>query len=245
MFHRGLPVFILLKMPEKPEKIVEIEEHIKDIQEISIAIDSWDDVFSDFDPSPIDHRILSEDFLSELKKRYRETQRGEFVITIYAPAVLKDEVTERLVNKRLKQYFKFRHLALQKEIALAIRKGSLFVVGGIAFLSSLTMLTYFQMLDKLTLELLAIILMPLGWFGIWEGFSRIIEPAPLLKQDLELFAKLSKAAFKFKYAGSQEEAAVAPVVKQEPKHEVKSAGGAAQEIRSESKHESKEEKETK
>ena len=228
-------------MPEKPEKIAEIEEHIKDIQEISIAIDSWDDVFSDFDPSPIDHRILSEDFLSELKKRYRETQRGEFVITIYAPASLKDEVTEKLVNKRLKQYFKFRHLSLQKEIALAIRKGSLFVVGGIASLSSLTMLTYFQMLDKLTLELIAIILMPLGWFGIWEGFSRIIEPAPLLKQDLELFGKLSKAAFKFKYAGSQEEAAAAPAAKQETKHETKAAGTIAQEA----KAESKEEKETK
>jgi hypothetical protein len=204
-------------MPEKSEKTAEIEEHIKDIQDITIAIDSWDDVFSDFDPSPIDRRILSGDFLSELKKRYRETQRGDFIITIYAPASLKDETTERLVNKRLKQFFKFRHLFFQKEIATAVRRGTLFVLGGIASLSFLTMLTYFHVLDKLALEMIAIILMPLGWFGIWEGFSRIIEPAPLIKLDEELFAKLSKAALKFKYAALPEDIHPPAPVKEEPK----------------------------
>jgi len=183
-----------------PETTPQIEDHIKDIQEISIAIDSWDDVFSDFDPSPLEKRVLSEDFLLELKKRYRETQTGNFIITIYAPAALKDDASERIVIKRLKQYFKVRHLSTQKEINQAIKKGSIFVIGGILFLSTLTLIAYFKMLSTLAFELLSIILMPLGWFGIWEGFSRIIEPSPLLKQDLELFTKLSKAAFKFKYA---------------------------------------------
>jgi len=183
------------------EKIVNIEEHIRDIQEITIAIDSWDDVFSDFDPSPLESRILSEDFLAELKKRYRETQRGNFIITIYAPLTLKDETSERLVIKRLKQYFKFRHLSIQKEISDALKKGVLFVAGGITFLSFLTLVAYYKVLSVLALELLSIILMPLGWFGIWEGFSRIIDPSPFLKQDLELFSKLSKASYKIKYAG--------------------------------------------
>ena len=183
------------------DTIANVEEHIKDIQEISIAIDSWDDIFSDFDPSPLEQRILSEDFLSELKKRYRETQRGNFIITIYAPMFLKDDLTERIVIKRLKQYFKLRHLSTRKEINDARRKGIIFVVFGILFLSVLTLIAFFKMLSLLAIELLGIILMPLGWFGIWEGFSRIIEPSPLIKQDLELFGKLTKAVFKFKYAG--------------------------------------------
>lgn len=195
-------------MPEKPEKPTDIEEHIKDIQEITIAIDSWDDVFSDFDPSPIDQRILSEDFLSELKKRYRENQRGNFIITIYAPPSMKDDLTEKLVTKRLKQYFKFQHLAVSKEVTTAIRKGFIFVVGGVFALSVQTLLTYFQLLERLAIELMGIILMPLGWFGIWEGFSRLIEPAPFLKQEKEIFAKLSRASIKFKYAElSQEDGA--------------------------------------
>ncbi len=188
------------------DKITDIEEHIKDIQEISIAIDSWDDIFSDFDPSPLEHRILSEDFISELKKRHRETKRGNFVITIYAPFSLKDEVSERLVNKRLKQYFKFAQLSIQKEINESKRKGVIFVICGIFFLALLTFVAYFKMVDTLTLELVSILLMPLGWFGIWEGFSHIIETPPLLKQDREMFEKMNKATFKFKYASQAGEA---------------------------------------
>ncbi len=187
------------------ENIANVEEHIRDIQDISIAIDSWDDIFSDFDPSPIEHRILSGDFVSELKKRYRETQRGNFIVTIYAPLSLKDDTSEKLVIRRLKQYFKFRHLSVQKDINNAIAKGGLFVVCGVVFLGFLTLATYYKLVDRLALELIGIILMPLGWFGIWEGFSRIIEPMPLSRQDLELFWKFSKAQYKFKYAGDLEE----------------------------------------
>jgi hypothetical protein len=183
------------------ERITDIDGHIKDIQEISIAIDSWDDVFSDFDPSPLEQRILSEDFLFELKKRYHETQRGNYIITIYAPLSLRDEASERIVNKRLRQYFKFRHLAIKKEINEARRRGIIFIIVGMFFLSNLTMITYFKMLRSLIIDLLSIVVMPLGWFCVWEGFSRLLEPSPLLKQDLELFGKLAKAVFKFKYAG--------------------------------------------
>ena len=178
----------------------DIDEHIRDIQDISIAIDSWDDIFSDFDPSPLAMRVLSEDFLLELRKRYRETRRGNFIITIYAPLILKNDISERLVIKRLKQYFKFRYLSLIKEQKNIKKKGIKFVFLGMLCLSSLTLITYFRIFDVLTIELISIVLMPLGWFGIWEGFSVIIQPSPFLKQDADLFNKLSKAILRFKYA---------------------------------------------
>lgn len=178
-----------------------LNEHIKDIQEISIAIDSWDDIFSDFDPSPLEQRVLSEDFLFELRKRYRETQRGNYVITLYAPALLKDDNTERIVLKRLKQYFKFRFLSLTRELNHHRAKGGLFIVLGVGGLGTMSMVTFFKLLSQLQIELLGIVLVPLGWFGIWEGFSRIIEPAPKLAQDIDLYGKLAKVTIKFKYAG--------------------------------------------
>ncbi len=176
-------------------------EHIRDIQEISIAIDSWDDIFSDFDPSPLEQRVLSGDFLSELRKRYRETQRGNYIITIYAPLLFKDDNTERIVIKRLKQYFKFRFLSLTRELNHHRAKGGLFIVLGIVALGVMSMVTFYKLLGQLQIELLGIVLIPLGWFGIWEGFSRIIEPAPKLTQELELYSKLVKVMIKFKYAG--------------------------------------------
>ncbi len=181
-----------------PKKVE--EEHIQDIQDLSVAIDTWDDIFSDFDPGPIEKRVLSEDFLTEIKKRFRESRRGQVTITFLAPGALKDEVFERKVIRRLKQYFKFRSLSVLEEINALRRRGLYFVLTGITSLATLTFLTYYRAAEQLVLELIAIILMPLGWFGIWEGFSRIIEPSPYKKRDHEIFARLAKASIKFRYS---------------------------------------------
>ncbi len=82
---------------QNTDKTKGTEQRIKDIKEISIAIDTWDDIFSDFDPRPLNIRALSEDFIAELKKRYRETRKGDFLVTIYAPISLKDAESEKAV----------------------------------------------------------------------------------------------------------------------------------------------------
>ena len=150
---------------------------IKKIKQISIAIDTWDDVFSDFDPRPIKDRMLSEDFIVELKKRYRETKKGDFVIEILAPVDLCNPNTERSVIQRLKRDFKHRSLQKRKELSKLRRRGTVFVLFGIFFLTALTLLTYYKVVSKLAIEILGIIFMPLGWFGIWEGFSKIVDPS--------------------------------------------------------------------
>lgn len=177
----------------------EAEQRIKDIKEISIAIDTWDDIFSDFDPRPLSERALSEDFIAELKKRYRETRKGQFVVTIYAPPFLKDDAQEKAVIQRLKRQFKHRSLQRQKELNRIRIRGTIFVSFGIFSLGFLTFITYFQLFSGLAIELLGIIFMPLGWFGIWEGFSKIVDASPIFLQEEILFNKLSKAVYQFRH----------------------------------------------
>ena len=57
-------------------------QRIEDLKEIAVVIDTWDDIFSDFDPRPLNERTVSGDFIEELRKRYRETPRGDLVISI-------------------------------------------------------------------------------------------------------------------------------------------------------------------
>ncbi len=175
------------------------ERQIKDIKEVSIAIDTWDDIFSDFDPRPLGERVLSEDFLAELKKRYRETRTGRFLISICAPVSLEDAQAEKVVIQRLKRDFKHKVLQRQKEIMRIRLRGAVFVMFGVCNLGILTLITYFKVFNQLNTELLAIILMPLGWFGIWEGFSKIIDTSPMIIQEEKLFNKLANADYKFKY----------------------------------------------
>ena len=172
---------------------------IKKIKQISIAIDTWDDVFSDFDPRPIKDRMLSEDFIVELKKRYRETKKGDFVIEILAPVDLCNPNTERSVIQRLKRDFKHRSLQKRKELSKLRRRGTVFVLFGIFFLTALTLLTYYKVVSKLAIEILGIIFMPLGWFGIWEGFSKIVDPSRVSIQEEIIFDILSRAVIKFHY----------------------------------------------
>ncbi len=175
------------------------QQRIKDIKEISIAIDTWDDIFSDFDPRPLGSRALSEDFIAELKKRYRETRKGAFLVTIYAPISLKNAESEKAVTQRLKKHFKHRSMQRQKELNRIRKRGGMFVMMGICFLGFLTIITYFQLYRALTIEIMGIIFMPLGWFGIWEGFSKIIDTSPMVIQEEKLFNKLSKAIYQFRY----------------------------------------------
>lgn len=175
------------------------EQRIRDLKEIAIVIDTWDDIFSDFDPRPLSERTVSGDFVEELKKRYRETRTGDFVVTIYAPVSLKNAESERMVAQHLKKHF--HHSFLQKKRVLKrIRiRGVIFVCVGVFSLSFLTLATYFKFLSTLTTEILAIILMPLGWFGFWEGLSKLIDASPAFIQEEMLFDKLSKTAYRFKY----------------------------------------------
>ena len=94
-------------------------------KEISIIIDTWDDVFSDFDPRPLSERVLSEDFVLELKKRYLETKRGNLIISFYAPKKLTDEKAEKIITHRIKQYFKLQALQKRREILAMVIEGHL------------------------------------------------------------------------------------------------------------------------
>ena len=179
--------------------MIESEQRIKDIKEVSIAIDDWDDIFSDFDPRSLSERALSEDFISELKRRYRETRKGSFLVSIYAPVSLKDDKSAKIVIQRLKRHFKHRSLQRQKQLNRIRMRGFFFVALGICFLGFLTLATYFRFFSDLAIEILGIILMPLGWCGIWEGFSKIIDTSPIFIQEEMLFDKLSKADYRFRY----------------------------------------------
>ena len=177
----------------------DIDQRIKDIREISIAIDTWDDIFSAFDPRPLTEKTLSEDFIAELKKRYRETRKGKFLVNIYAPKRLQNPEREKAVIQRLKKHFKHRSMQKQKELSQIRIRGLFFVIFGIFCLGLLILITYFKSFSDLVIEIISIALMPLGWFGIWEGFSKIVDTSPIVIHEEFLFNRLSKATFKFSH----------------------------------------------
>jgi len=175
------------------------EQRINDLREIAIVIDTWDDIFSDFDPRPLNERTISGDFMDELKKRYLETPRGNMQLIIYAPVGLKDEKSEQMVVRRLKTHFKYLALEAKREMVQARIRGTIFLCVGFAALAFLTLATYVQMMSAIALAVVQIPLMPLGWFGMWEGFSKLVDAMPRQAEIEDLYDKLSKARYDFRY----------------------------------------------
>lgn len=176
-----------------------VEQRIKDLREIAIVIDTWDDIFSDFDPRPLSERTVSGDFLEEMKKRYRETRRGTYLMTFLVPQVLKNEESERMIVQRLKKHFKYMFLQNKRDLFKRRLRGLIFVLIGISSLSFLTLATYYKFLPEIQIEIAAIIFMPLGWFGFWEGLSKLVETSPKFIQEELLNEKLAKASYQIKY----------------------------------------------
>jgi hypothetical protein len=176
-----------------------IQQRLADLHELSIAIDTFEDIFSDFDPRDYTKRDLSDDFMYELKRRYRETKTSQFDIIFHAPKKVHEEATEKIIIQRIKQHF--RHIASQnrKDIGTLRARGMYYIWFGVILLSVFTFATYHKWLSDLNAQILGILFMPLGWFGIWEGFSKVIDIPWKLQEDLEFNLKMAKANYQFRF----------------------------------------------
>ncbi len=108
---------------------------------------------------------------------------------------------DKAIINHLRQEFKRRANRNKAAIDQIRGRGFVFLVFGTTLLMSLTLLGYFQFLSKLSVEILGVLLMPLGWFGVWDGFSKQVDLPPRLKEDLIMYENLAKAQYSFKFLG--------------------------------------------
>jgi hypothetical protein len=163
---------------------------------ISLIIDTYDDIFSDFDPRPYHERALSEDFLVEVKRRHIPHKKGGLEVRFLVPDNVRDLRTEAVIKRRLKGYFKDEEKMSSKKILDQARRGYAYLAAGTCVLLGITFLrvAYADNLLATTVELLGA---PAGWFGMWEGISMIIKHDEVLEGQLDLDQKLAEASFVF------------------------------------------------
>lgn len=164
--------------------------------EISLWLDTYDDIFSDFDPRPYFQRILSDDFLFEAKKASRDTKSGIELKFLIAKDMRNAE-KEALIKKRLHEHFKKHLLELQKEVSGIIRGGVLFVLAGIIlmFIATFILIKYPE--KNIFPTFLVVLLEPAGWFLLWEGLNQIIFKSSQESPDLKFYEKMSKCEIGF------------------------------------------------
>jgi hypothetical protein len=164
--------------------------------ELSIWLDEYDDIFSDFDSRPIVERSLSDDFLLEVRKMVREKPTGNVSLKLLIPADKREKDMEVVAVKNLHTYFRHAALAIQKEMIKTRRKGILLAVLGFllmivtAYVVSISNRNFF-------FNALQIVLEPSGWFMVWTGMDNIFYNTRRRKPNLEFNTKMAHAEITF------------------------------------------------
>ncbi len=174
----------------------EEKEKLLKLSEVSLILDTYDDIFSDFDPRPYDERGLSDDFLSEMKKRVRKKSSGTIELKFLIPANKRNLSDETIIKKRITEYFnkEFEHLNNQK--GKIIKEGAIFIVLGIVVMFIASYVLFGMEKDHLT-SFIIIVMEPAGWFLFWEGANRAIFKSRKITPELEFCEKMSRCEISF------------------------------------------------
>ncbi len=163
---------------------------------ISIIIDTYDDIFSDFDPRPYHERALSEDFVAEVRRRHVPHKKGGLEVRFLVPDQVRDSKSEATIKKRLKYYFKDEEKELDKHISKRRKTGYLYILFGASVLLAITFVS-FNFSDSFPARVIELLLAPAGWFGMWEGIGKVVEREENFESQRELYKQLSESVYSF------------------------------------------------
>jgi len=164
--------------------------------EISLWIDTYDDIFSDFDPRPFSQRALSQDFLDETK-RASQSISGKTQLSFLVRADIQNAKIESNIKKRIKDHFKKHYEELRKEKKGIIKEGIIFAIIGIALMALASYILFTTTQNNFFIHFIIVLLEPGGWFLFWEGLDLAIFNARAKNDDLSFYKNLSEAEIVF------------------------------------------------
>ncbi|MBI2558251.1 hypothetical protein HYW20_02925 [Candidatus Woesearchaeota archaeon] len=192
-------------MPEKEKSAEQKETEAKnseqntkkilELSEISIWIDTYDDIFSDFDPRPYSQRSLSDDFLTESRKASMD-KAGKLELRLLVSEEKRDAKNESVIKKRLHEHFTKHAQMLKKEIKSTRNKSVIAAFIGILMLLSATYIGSFES-SAFIMRFLFVLLEPAGWFTTWFALDRLFYTTEKKKEEHNFYEKMSKCEIMF------------------------------------------------
>jgi len=163
---------------------------------ISIILDTYDDIFSDFDARGYGERALSDDFLPEIKRAAKDKPSGDLQLSLLMPKDLRNLSVENTIKHRLKEHFK-RHAHIDHKGLVKTRNlGILMILIG-AILGVLATALYDFGNKSFLSKFILILMEPASWFNIWEGMNHVFFESKDLKQEFVFNDKMAGAEIKF------------------------------------------------
>ncbi len=172
----------------------EFDSYLKSQAGIPLVLDSYDDIFSDFDPRPYSYKALSGDFLLECKKASIE-KKGKIKIRLFLSKNKRDPLEEIKIKKRLKEHFTKHLREKKKEIRKIKLHGVFWAILGSAMMVLSALLINMQ--GPFFFFFLMTLVQPAGWFFLWEGMGKIWIVPGEKKPDYNFYKKMSNSEISF------------------------------------------------
>jgi len=194
------------RQEQKPvQKQVQIAESEKrkpsaHINSVDIALDGYDDIFSDFDPSPYRDRLLSEDFIKEITRRHRETKGGDLEVRLTLPKGKgkRNGAVENIIRERLSEYFKGRAHKTEEDIKARERKGWKYMGIGVALNVAGILIVHFLESINVGFKVGGSMVEMAGWISTWVGAERAVMETPKeMREQKEFHERMARAGFVF------------------------------------------------
>jgi len=184
---------LLLPAPANADE----KQKLLQMSEIGISLDTYDDIFSDFDPRPYALRSISDDFLFEAKKASKERPTGQIELSFLMPKDKRSSTHEATIKKRLKDHFK-KHAAIKKnEYKKAISQGLYFAGFGIILMLVTSYILFKYPSKNFLISFFIILMEPSSWFLFWEGTRQVVFESKEKKPDADFYKKMSASEIKF------------------------------------------------
>ena len=182
-------------MPKQIPKSLPKQKLIQ-LSEISLSLDTYDDIFSDFDPRPYHLRALSDDFLAEARKAVRNRPSGGIELRFIIPAHARNTQYESTIKERLRRYFSEQYRYVQRELNTTRRKALVLTVAGIFLMIAAA---YVRTLPTqvFSLHVLYVLFDPAGWFSTWFGLERLVHLWTTSKPELDFNHKMARCEITF------------------------------------------------
>jgi hypothetical protein len=165
--------------------------------ELSLWLDDFDDLFSDFDSRLYRKRRVSEDFLYEMRNELKYRKEKMNILALYLPQDKRQPAYEKDIADNLRDFFSSQYLYHTSKCRRKLRTGILFALAGVLLMILNSFLSY-KDYDSFTVISLRVITEPAGWFLLWTAFDNLFYDLREMKKEKNLYRQLSGMNIEFR-----------------------------------------------
>lgn len=158
--------------------------------ELNLWLDSYDDIYSDFDSRHYQKRRVSEDFLYEVRTEIKYKEQKADVLILLLPADKRDELSEKIITASLALFFKNQYNINAVKCRKKLRSGLLLLVSG-SILMLLNSWFSFRFPPSFWLQSFKILMEPAGWFLLWAALDFLFYEYSNVKKERNFYKELS------------------------------------------------------